>query len=338
MANFANDAGQTKEQKPGIQDRFGRRIDYLRVSITDRCDLRCGYCIPKGQKAFCERKEVLTAQEFARLVGLFVSRGVARIRLTGGEPLTRPDLVEIVRLVRGLSGVDDISLSTNGTQLASQAGALRMAGVSRLNISLDSLQTGQFARITGRDCLPDVLTGIESAVAAGFSPIKINMVVQQGENDDEIDEMVKFCRKRGLVLRFIERMPIGTQAEIAGADLQSIRLRLVSSHGLIDAVVPGGGPARYLKDAQGEFTVGFITPISQHFCATCNRLRLGSDGALYTCLDAKDSLPLGHYMRDGASDDELQEMISEAIWSRPEKHSFELARDRRTRLMSVTGG
>ncbi|HET6720906.1 MAG TPA: GTP 3',8-cyclase MoaA, partial [Rhodocyclaceae bacterium] len=212
----------------------------------------------------------------------------------------------------------------------------------RLNVSLDSLDRGVFASITGRDCLPEVLRGLDAAAAAGFAPIKINMVLQQGVNDGEVEAMVAFCRSRGFVLRFIERMPVGSRDQVDCTSLQTLRRQLVASHGLVDAVVPGGGPARYLKSpadsASGGITVGFITPMSQHFCATCNRLRLGADGALYTCLDAAGSLPLGRHLRAGASDAELQKLIGDAIWSRPERHEFDRVRDRSVRLMAVTGG
>ena len=321
-----------------MSDRLGRRIEYLRVSVTDRCDLRCAYCIPKGHRQFGERQGVLDASEFGRLIGLFAAGGVGRVRLTGGEPLTRPDLLEIVREVRGLPGIHDISLSTNATQLAEHAGGLYAAGVRRLNISLDSLRPERFAKITGRDCLAEVLRGIERAQRVGFLPIKINMVVQPGENEDEVDEMVSFCNERNLVLRFIERMPVGAAGTVNCSSLQNLRHRLVAQHRLIEAVIPGGGPARYLKSPHGEMTVGFITPMSQHFCATCNRLRLGADGALYTCLDAAGSVPLGRHLRDGASDEALQAMIAAAIWTRPERHEFDSTRDRSIRLMTVTGG
>lgn len=338
VKHSAHQEQQAIDQKTTMSDRLGRRIEYLRVSVTDRCDLRCAYCIPKGHRKFGERQDILNAGEFGRLIGLFAARGVGRVRLTGGEPLTRPDLLEIVQQVHSLPGIHDISLSTNATQLAAQADKLYSAGVRRLNVSLDSLNPARFARITGRDCLSDVLQGLDSAKAIGFSPIKINMVVQQGENDNEIDAMVEFCRARDFVLRFIERMPVGSSKKVACTHLQAIRQRLVDTHWLIDAVVPGGGPARYLKSPQGGMTVGFITPMSQHFCATCNRLRLGADGALYTCLDAAGSVPLGQHLREGASDVELQSLITEAIWSRPERHAFDLARDRSIRLMAVTGG
>lgn len=335
---MANGDQQTAGNTPAMTDRLGRRIEYLRVSVTDRCDLRCAYCIPKGHRQFGERSGVLNAAEFGRLVGLFAAHGVGRIRLTGGEPLTRPDLLDIVAQVRALPGIHDISLSTNATQLSGQAAALYAAGVRRLNVSLDSLRAERFARITGRDSLRDVLRGLDTAAAVGFSPIKINMVIQPGENEDEVDDMVAFCREHGFVLRFIERMPVGARGKVDCSSLQSLRRRLVETHRLVDAVIPGGGPAHYLKTPQGEMTVGFITPMSQHFCATCNRLRLGANGALYTCLDAAGSIPLGQHMRDGASDETLQTMIAEAIWSRPERHQFDAVRDRSIRLMTVTGG
>lgn len=329
-------------REPVLADRWGRRIEYLRISVTDRCDLRCAYCIPKGHREFGERAGVLAPAEFGRLVGLFAARGVGRVRLTGGEPLTRPDLIEIVDQVKAQPGIHDISLSTNATRLAATARELHRAGVRRLNISLDSLDAKVFAAITGRDCLPEVLRGLDAAAAAGFAPIKINMVLQQGVNDGEVDAMVDFCRSRGFVLRFIERMPVGSRDKVDCTSLQAVRRQLVETHGLIDAVVPGGGPARYLKSPadgrQDGITVGFITPMSQHFCATCNRLRLGADGALYTCLDAAGSVPLGRHLRDGASDEDLQKLIGDAIWSRPERHQFDRERDRSVRLMAVTGG
>lgn len=328
--------------KPVFADRWGRRIEYLRISVTDRCDLRCAYCIPKGHREFGERAGVLAPDEFGRLVGLFAARGVGRVRLTGGEPLTRPDLIEIVDQVKAQPGIHDISLSTNATRLAATAAGLYRAGVRRLNVSLDSLDRAVFASITGRDCLPEVMRGLDAAAAAGFVPIKINMVLQQGVNENEVDAMVDFCRTRSFVLRFIERMPVGSRDKVDCTSLQAVRRQLVETYGLIDAVVPGGGPARYLKSPangrQNGITVGFITPMSQHFCATCNRLRLGADGALYTCLDAAGSIPLGQHLRDGASDADLQKLIGDAIWSRPERHQFDNVRDRSVRLMAVTGG
>ena len=344
MTHMANgiDQDQVAPAEPGLTDRWGRRIEYLRISVTDRCDLRCAYCIPKGHRDFGERAGVLAPAEFGRLVGLFAARGVGRVRLTGGEPLTRPDLIEIVERVRAQPGIHDISLSTNATRLAATARELYRAGVRRLNVSLDSLDRRRFASITGRDCLPEVLHGLDAAAAAGFAPIKINMVLQHGVNESEVGAMVDFCRSRGFVLRFIERMPVGSRAPVDYTSLQTIRRQMVESHGLVDAVVTGGGPARYLKspadDPQGGITVGFITPLSQHFCATCNRLRLGADGALYTCLDAAGSVPLGRQLRDGASDEQLQKIIDNAVWARPERHQFEHGRDRSVRLMAVTGG
>lgn len=324
--------------RAGLADRLGRRIDYLRISVTDRCDLRCDYCLPRGSTGFCNRSAALSAAEFARLAALFARLGVSRIRLTGGEPLTRRDLGEIASRIGRIDGVTDLSLSTNATQLAAHAEALFAAGIRRLNVSLDSLDRQRFARITGLDRLPEVLQGLAVAASVGFAPIKLNMVVQTGVNDDEIDAMVEFCRARGFVLRLIERMPVGAAATIAFASLQGLRRRLANGHGLVEAVVPGGGPARYLRSPAGDITVGFITPMSQHFCASCNRLRLGADGALYTCLDAAGAEPIGARMRAGASDEELREAIVAAVWSRPAEHRFDRPRDRGRRPMATTGG
>jgi cyclic pyranopterin phosphate synthase len=342
MSELSGDTRRGKHRPDGVlADRLGRRIDYLRVSVTDRCDLRCSYCIPKGHRAFADRRTTLSVDEWTRLVGLFADMGTGRVRLTGGEPLVHPRLVDIAAGVAALPGVHDISLSTNGTRLAEHAAALARAGVRRLNVSLDTLRRETFAEITGRDALPEVLRGLTAARAAGFVPIKVNMVLQAGINDREVGHMVDFCRAHGYVLRLIERMPVGSAGPVASTPLDGIRRHLVDTHGLVDAVVPGGGPARYLRSPAGDFTVGFITPMSQHFCATCNRLRLGADGALYTCLDARAAVPLGERLRAGANDDELRALIAEAVWVRPAEHEFTHAdrpRDRRVRPMAVTGG
>lgn len=325
-----------------LVDGVGRRIDYLRVSVTDRCDLRCTYCIPKGHRDFTAACARLGVDEWGRLVGLFAGLGVGRVRLTGGEPLVHPELAAIAERVGALPRVFDVSLSTNATRLAGQANRLYAAGVRRLNVSLDSLRRQVFARVTGRDALPEVLRGLDAAAAAGFAPIKINTVVQAGVNDGEVPALVDFCRRRGFILRLIERMPVGTAGPAEVSPLPAIRRRLVDAFGLVDAVVPGGGPARYLKSRDGALTVGFITPLSQHFCATCNRLRLGADGALYTCLDARSAVPLGERLRAGASDAELHALVLAAVRSRPARHEFNDSpsgpRDRRLRTMAVTGG
>lgn len=319
-------------------DRFGRRIEYLRLSVTDRCDLRCAYCIPEGFKGFEEPEHWLTFDEIERLLGLFASLGMKRVRLTGGEPLLRRNVVGLVERIAGLPGIEDISLSTNATQLANMAQDLKRAGVSRLNVSLDSLHPETVEKINGRPVLDKILAGLEGARAAGFAPIKVNMVVMR-ENADEVDDVVAYCMQRGFVLRLIELMPMGDTARKMGyIDLQPIKARLQQRFGLIDTVMSGGGPARYLGSADGKFNVGFITPISQHFCATCNRVRMTVDGVLHLCLGQEDRVDFRAMMRAGASDADLVEAIRTAIDMKPERHEFIEAPQKLVRFMSMTGG
>jgi cyclic pyranopterin phosphate synthase len=325
--------------RAGLRDRFGRTIDYLRVSVTDRCDLRCSYCLPRGYADFEHRANCLGDDEIVRVVRVFAALGVRRIRLTGGEPLVRPGLVALARRLTGLPGVDDLSLSTNATRLSRLAVALRQAGVARLNVSLDSLHGDRVRRITGRDVRDQVIGGLMAARDAGFAPIKVNMVVQRGVNDDEIENVAAFCMERGFILRLIETMPIGdTGRSSAFADLQPVRRRLQERFGLLDAVIAGGGPARYLKSPDGRFTIGFITPLSQHFCESCNRVRLSVDGTLHMCLGQEYGMPLRPLLRSGASDDELAAAVRQAIELKPERHDFERAPSKVVRIMAKTGG
>ena len=322
-----------------LQDCFGRHIEYLRLSVTDRCDLRCSYCIPQGFHGFDAPEHWLSFDEIERVVATFARLGVARIRLTGGEPLTRPGIAGLAQRLCALPGVNDLSLSTNATLLARHASALRQAGVSRLNVSLDSLDAARLACITGSDCLQQILDGLIAAKQAGFSPIKINMVVLGGENEHEVESMVEFCMAHGLILRLIETMPMGNSGRSARyVDLQAVRQRLQQRFGLIDGVVPGGGPARYLQSADGKFSLGFITPISQHFCDTCNRVRLSADGTLYLCLGQEDRLDLRALLRTGIDNAGLEDAISTAIARKPERHEFREQPHQTVRIMTKTGG
>jgi cyclic pyranopterin phosphate synthase len=321
-----------------LTDRFGRNIEYLRLSVTDRCDLRCAYCIPEGFKGFEEPAHWLTFDEIERLLGVFAGLGMRRVRLTGGEPLLRRDVAGLARRIADLPGVEDVSLSTNATQLAKMAVDLKAAGVTRLNVSLDSLDADTVARINGRPVLNEVLAGLEAASAAGFAPIKLNMVVMR-DNAHEVDAMVEFCLERGYVLRLIELMPMGDTARKMGyVDLQPIKRQLQQRYGLIDTVLPGGGPARYLGSADGRFTVGFITPLSQHFCATCNRVRLTVDGQMHLCLGQEERMDFRALLRAGASDDELAAALREAMDLKPERHEFKDQPDKLIRFMNMTGG
>lgn len=323
-----------------LTDRFGRNIEYVRLSVTDRCDLRCFYCLPKGFHDFEEPEHWLGFDEIERVIAAFARLGTRRVRITGGEPLVRRNLPELAARLHRLPGIEDLSLSTNATRLGREAQALRAAGVARVNVSLDSLRPERFKTITGGK-LDKVLDGLMAARAAGFSPIKINMVVMRDTNEDEVPDMVAFCIEHGFTLRLIETMPMGdTGREASGryVDLQEVRRRLAQRYELIPGVMPGGGPARYVQVAGTELRIGFITPISQHFCANCNRVRLAVDGTLYLCLGQNDHYALRPLLRAGASDAALEAAIHAAIALKPERHEFREKPAQVVRFMARTGG
>jgi cyclic pyranopterin phosphate synthase len=324
-----------------LTDSYQRRIEYVRLSVTDRCELRCTYCIPRGYRGFGDSDDWLSFDEIERVMRAFTELGVRRIRITGGEPLSRGRIPELAARLKALPGLEDLSLSTNATRLARLAGPLKEAGISRVNVSLDSLRADRFAEITGGGDLDRVLDGLMAARDTGLLPIKINMVALGGVNDDEFEDMVAFCLEHGFTLRFIELMPVGDTARaVAGSylDLREVRRRLEAKFDLLPATMPGGGPARYVQVAGTDLRIGFITPISQHFCATCNRVRLSADGTLYTCLGQEHAVPLRALLRGGASDDELRNVIQGAIRNKPERHEFTSQPGKIVRFMSATGG
>ncbi len=322
-----------------LLDGFGRRIEYLRLSVTDRCDLRCTYCMPEGFKDYEEPEHWLTFDDIERLLAVFARLGLKRVRLTGGEPLLRRNVADLAQRLAAVPGIEDLSLSTNGTQLAKHAVRLRRSGVTRLNVSLDSLDRDRIRAICRRDVLPQILDGLEAARSESFRLIKINMVAMQETGEDEIDAMVDYCRERGFVLRLIEAMPVGeTGRKARFLDLQPIQERLRSRFGLVDGVVPGGGPARYLVSPDGHFQIGFISPMSQHFCGTCNRVRLSVDGTLFLCLGQNDVVDFRRLLRSGCSDAELEEAFVTAIRNKPERHEFRERPHQVIRVMSSTGG
>ena len=327
-------------------DPMGRRIDYVRLSVTDKCNLRCFYCLPKRYRDFGNREEYLTFDEIERVIGAFADLGVRRVRITGGEPLVRRNLSELAYRLSVLPGVEDLSLSTNATLLAENARSLRIAGVQRLNISVDTLRAERFREITGNDGFDQVLDGLMAAKAEGFHPIKINMLALKGINDDEITDMVEFCIEHGFSLRFIETMPVGTtgrQASNHYVDLKEIKARLAKAYDLVPSFMPGGGPARYYRiNGTGingtGLHIGFITPISQHFCDTCNRVRLSVDGTLHLCLGQEHAVPLRPLLRQGIDDDELRQAIVQALTLKPARHEFNEKPEQVIRFMSSTGG
>lgn len=324
----------------GLIDPFGRRIEYVRLSVTDRCDLRCQYCMPVGFKDFEEPEHWLTHDEIERVIRAFGELGTRRVRITGGEPLVRKQLPELAARLAALPGIEDLSLSTNATRLDKHAEALYRAGVSRINVSLDTLKPERFKAIT-QGKLDKVINGLMAARRAGFFPIKINMVVMKGVNDDEVQDMVDFCIEHDFTLRFIETMPVGETGRDATSQyisLQEVKARLAEQYELLPGMMPGGGPARYVQVAGTNLRIGFITPISQHFCETCNRVRLSVDGTLYMCLGQEERYPLRPLLRAGISDEKLQQHIIRAIALKPERHEFNEKPEQVVRFMSMTGG
>ncbi|MCR4346645.1 MAG: GTP 3',8-cyclase MoaA [Sulfuricaulis sp.] len=310
-------------------DSFGRCIDYLRVSVTDRCNYRCFYCMPRTGVRFAAAADLLTSEELARLIRLFAELGVHRVRLTGGEPLVRRDLAGLAAMIGRLPDIVDLSLSTNGQLLARHAHALKQAGVTRVNISLDSLDPKVFARIACGGDLRAVLRGIEAALDAGMAPVKLNMVVMRGINDQEIETMLEFAVAHGVDLRYIETMPVGPQAADGMAHhypaaLILERLRRHAGAELVPAKGGrGAGPARYYQIGSGPVRVGVISAVSRHFCAGCNRVRLTASGELVLCLGHNDRVSLREALRGGCSDETLKTMIRAAVMNKPERHDFQ---------------
>jgi GTP 3',8-cyclase len=326
-----------------MTDPFGRQITYLRVSVTDRCDFRCVYCMAETM-TFLPRAEVLTLEELDRLASAFVAKGVRKLRLTGGEPLVRRNIMWLIRsLSRHLgNGVDELTLTTNGSQLVQHAEALADCGVARINVSLDTLKADKFRAITRRGDLARVLRGIEAAERAGLK-IKINTVALRDVNEDEIEDIVRWAHGRGFDLTLIETMPLG---EI-GADrveqylpLALLRTRIEQHFTFDESPYRSGGPARYVSVRETGGRLGFITPITHNFCESCNRVRVTCTGTLYMCLGQEDSADLRAPLRASRDDALLHAAIDAAIARKPKGHDFVIGRGERPlmRSMSVTGG
>jgi cyclic pyranopterin phosphate synthase len=328
-----------------LRDSFRRAITYLRVSVTDRCDLRCVYCMPERMQ-FLPKAEVLTLEELDRLCTLFISRGVRKLRLTGGEPLVRRGITDFIAgLGRHLrsGALDELTLTTNGVTLAPYAEALYAAGIRRINISVDSLNRETFARIARRDKLHDVLNGIEAARGAGLA-VKINTVALAQDNARELPQIIQWAHELGMDITLIEAMPMGEiDAERASQflSLRDVRAELESYWTLIDTPERTGGPARYARIAETGGRIGFITPLSHNFCEACNRVRLTCTGILYTCLGREESTDFRPLLRGACSDDALHGAIDAAIAAKPKGHDFAVERlntPASPRRMSVTGG
>ena len=324
-------------------DTYNRRINYLRISVTDRCNLRCIYCMPKEGVSFIGHDEILRYEEIIRIARIAVGRGITKIRLTGGEPLVRRGIIELIAALHSLPGITDLSMTTNGVLLPSCADELRAAGLDRINISLDSLDPARYREITHNGDLDAVVAGIKKAREAGFSPIKINVVVMRGINDDEIEAFARLTLDRPVHIRFIEFMPVGPSNGwnrgrfISAAEMQE---RIAAVGTLVDEPLPGHtGPARMYRLDKAQGRIGFITALSNHFCSTCNRLRLTADGKLRTCLFSDDETDLKTPLRNGCDDTELARMMAAAIASKPLRHRvFEPSFKKCSRGMSAIGG
>jgi GTP 3',8-cyclase len=333
------------DPRANLIDPFGRHVTYLRVSVTDRCDLRCVYCMSE-EMTFLPKRDLLTLEELDRVCTAFIRKGVKKLRITGGEPLVRRDIMSLFRsLSRHIEAgaLDELTLTTNGTLLDKFAPELAACGVRRINVSLDSLDPDRFRRITRRGDLGQVMRGLDAAQAAGIK-VKINAVALKGVNEDEIEPMVAWAHGRGMDLTFIEVMPMGDiepERIEQFMPLSVVRERLAQSFTLTDTSERTGGPARYVRVAETGGRIGFITPLTHNFCESCNRVRLTCTGQLFMCLGQEDAADLRAAMRGSEGDARLEAAIDEAISRKPKGHDFVIERQARPavpRHMSVTGG
>jgi GTP 3',8-cyclase len=328
---------------PKLIDQFGRTVDYIRLSITDRCDFRCVYCMSEDM-TFLPRDEVLSLEECARLVKIFVNLGVSKVRITGGEPLVRKNALWLFEEVGKLSGLKELVLTTNGSQLESQAADLKKAGVKRINISIDSLKPERFKKITRTGDLNKVLAGLQASIHAGFEGIKINTVLMKNSNDDEASDLVQFAIDQKIDISFIEEMPLGEvdhareSTFVSNADTLKL---LQNNFSLLPRTETTGGPARYWRVANTSTKIGFISPHSHNFCESCNRVRITCKGELYLCLGQEDKVDLMPLLRENPNDDApLIAAIIGSMAIKPKGHDFDLRRAEPSvvRFMSHTGG
>jgi cyclic pyranopterin phosphate synthase len=325
-----------------MRDRFGRDINYLRISVVDRCNLSCLYCMPYGGAGVDPWGHLLSYEEIAELASCFAEMGIRKIRITGGEPLVRKQVWKLIAMLRDLPGIEELALSTNGVFLAEQAAELKKAGVQRLNISLDTLRPDRFKQIARIDRLAEVLGGIEAARESGFAPVKINTVLMKGINDGEILDLVRFAVERSLEIRFIELMPTNRDVALEwGASFfsaEEAQAAVEAEYRLVAADTYFSSPAKVYSIAGTDARVGFISPISCFFCSRCNRLRLKANGMLKTCLHGKEDLDLKALLRSGAARDVIRREIEAVVFDRPEQHFLNEAVPHRDFQMSHVGG
>lgn len=335
-----------------LVDGFRRKIEYLRFSVTDHCNIRCQYCMGPDQTVREKRSEILSFDEIERMVSLLVAMGIRRVRITGGEPLVRKGVPDLVRRIHRISGIEEVLLTTNGIPLQALAGPLRDAGLEKINIHLDTLSGEKFRHLTRGGEIEKVFEGIDAAKRVGFSPIKLNAVIQRGVNDrfDEVESLLKFCADNGLILRLIEMMPIGPGRDLMSTvfvPFDEIRQKILEKYTLVaaghsqsSAQALGGGPAFYYRVKELDTWVGFITPISQPFCDGCNRIRISSDGRFQDCLAYDGTFSFRDLLRDPqVSDGEIQSRLEKLLGLKQESHrGFEQAEGLRTPCMNGIGG
>ena len=326
-------------------DRFGRQVDYVRLSVTDRCDFRCVYCMAEDM-TFVPKPQVLSLEEIYRVASAFVGMGVSKLRLTGGEPLVRNNILSLVQRLGALPGLKQLALTTNGSQLQRLAGRLREAGVNRINISLDSLNARKFRSLTRHGNLDQVLAGVDAAVAEGFDRVRLNAVILKGRNEDEVLDLVDYAHDRGVDIAFIEEMPLGLIDEhdraLSFMSSEELRSLIGQRYQLTAQGDPAGnaGPARYYSTDGGDSLVGFISPHSHNFCHLCNRVRVTAEGRLLLCLGNEHSADLRAVLRSADnSDEQLRQAIVQAMDLKPERHYFNLDDEPEiVRFMNTTGG
>lgn len=335
--------GTSPQVTETLVDRFGRTVNYVRISVTDRCDFRCVYCMDEEMQ-FVPRAQLLTLEELAAVARAFTELGVSKIRITGGEPLVRRNITELLDQIGALPGLNELVMTTNGSQLPRYAGALRAAGVKRLNISLDSLQPERFRRLTRVGELDSVMAGIDAALAAGFERTKLNAVILKNRNHDEVTDLVRFAADRGMDISFIEEMPLGMIGEHDRAEAyyssDQIRADLEQTFTLLPTTETTGGPSRYFQLAETGTRVGFISPHSHNFCDSCNRVRLTCEGRLLLCLGQEHSVDLRRVLRANPGDLEaVKQAIRDSMAIKPRGHDFNLeAKPVIFRHMNTTGG
>lgn len=325
----------------GLSDSFQRPINYLRISVTDRCNLRCVYCMPESGVALMSHYDILSYEEIYTVVKAAAELGINRVRLTGGEPLVRAGLADLVSLISSIDTIDDLSLTTNGILLAQYAVELKEAGLRRVNVSLDTLKPERFRQITRCGTLQSTLEGIEAAQQAGLTPVKINMVVMAGVNDDELTDFAAKTAKDGWNVRFIELMPSSANEPVSSklVSVSDMKKRIEAMGKLeTSSVEVGNGPAKYFRLPGASGTIGFISPVTEHFCFRCNRLRLTADGKLRPCLLSDEEIDLKAPLRGGAPIEELKKLIAMAIATKPKGHRLADGTRPKGRPFSQVGG